>query len=121
MQSTPQMWMPFSSSHGTRSGCAPGWRWIDGIDYTFDDANRPAFIEAIRRYYPDLDETRLQPGYTGIRPKLGDASQANADFRVMGPRDHGEAGVVHLLGIESPGLTASLALAEDVAAMLGKP
>jgi L-2-hydroxyglutarate oxidase LhgO len=90
--------------------------WIDGVDYRFDDRNRERFIAAIRRYYPDLDETRLQPGYTGIRPKISAPNEPAADFRILGPRDHGVPGLVHLFGIESPGLTASLAIAEEVVA-----
>ena len=90
--------------------------WIDGVDYAFDDRNRARFITAIRRYYPALDETRLQPGYTGIRPKISGPTEAAADFLIAGPEQHGVPGLVHLLGVESPGLTASLALADDVLA-----
>ena len=92
--------------------------WLDGIDYTFDERNRSAFVAAIRRYYPDLDELRLQPGYTGIRPKIAGRENPAADFLLLGPAKHGVHGMVHLLGIESPGLTASLAIGEDVVAML---
>jgi L-2-hydroxyglutarate oxidase LhgO len=88
--------------------------WIDGIDYRFDDRNRDRFITAIRRYYPDLDADRLQPGYTGIRPKISGPTEPSADFLIAGPEAHGVAGLIHLLGIESPGLTASLALADEV-------
>jgi L-2-hydroxyglutarate oxidase LhgO len=88
--------------------------WIDAVDYRFDERNRERFVSAIRRYYPALDEGRLQPGYTGIRPKISGAAEAAADFLVAGPKRHGVAGLIHLLGIESPGLTASLALADDV-------
>ena len=88
--------------------------WINGVDYTFDERNRARFVTAIRRYYPALDEARLQPGYTGIRPKISGPAEAAADFLIAGPERHGVAGLVHLLGVESPGLTASLALAEDV-------
>ena len=92
--------------------------WIDGVDYAFDERNRAAFIAAIRRYYPDLDEARLQPGYTGIRPKIAGRENPTSDFLLLGPADHGVNGIVHLLGIESPGLTASLAIAERVVRML---
>jgi len=91
--------------------------WIDSVDYRFDDRNRARFVAAIRRYYPDLDEARLQAGYTGIRPKISAPNEPAADFRISGPRDHGVPGLVHLLGIESPGLTASLAIAEEVRAI----
>jgi len=92
--------------------------WIDGVDYTFDDRNRARFVAAIRRYYPALDEARLQPGYTGIRPKISGPTEPAADFLIAGPEQHGIAGLVHLLGVESPGLTASLALADDVLALV---
>ncbi len=90
--------------------------WIDAIDYRFDERNRARFVAAIRRYYPDLDDTRLQPGYTGIRPKISGPAEAAADFRISSPDEHGTDGLIHLFGIESPGLTASLAIAEEVAA-----
>lgn len=91
----------------------PDVRWIDRIDYTFDDSLRAEFVDAIRAYYPNLDATRLQPGYTGIRPKIVGQGEA-ADFLIRGPSDHGVAGRIDLLGIESPGLTSSLAIAEQV-------
>ena len=92
--------------------------WQDDEDYGFDGVNFGAFVKAIRRYYPGLDETRLNPGYTGIRPKLAPAGEPAADFVIEGPQDHGVAGLVNLLGIESPGLTSSLAIAEQVAGIL---
>lgn len=95
----------------------PDVRWVDDVDYTFDDSKREEFIDAIRAYYPGLDEARLQPGYTGIRPKIAGAG-VSSDFLIRGPQDHGVAGRVDLLGIESPGLTASLAIAEDVGEVL---
>jgi len=100
---------------GGQAKFGPDVRWIDAPDYTFDDSRRESFVAAIRQYYPALDETRLVPGYTGIRPKLGDAGSPAGDFVILGPAQHGVAGVVHLLGIESPGLTAALAIAERVA------
>lgn len=100
---------------GGQAKFGPDVSWIDSIDYTFDDSRRAAFIDAIRRYYPGIDPARLTPGYTGIRPKIVDSSGAAADFLILGPREHGVAGIVHLLGIESPGLTASLAIANAVA------
>lgn len=96
----------------------PDVRWIDRICYDFDDSERPRFEAAIRHYFPGLDPARLRPGYTGIRPKLGAAGAPAADFRIDGPAEHGVPGLVNLLGIESPGLTSSLALAEEVAAIL---
>ena len=73
---------------------------------------------AIRRYWPGLPDGALEPGYAGIRPKISGPGEPAADFVLQGPRAHGVAGLVHLYGIESPGLTASLALADDVAAQL---
>lgn len=96
----------------------PDVHWVDTIDYDFDAAPIPAVLETIRSYYPDLDEGRVQPGYTGIRPKLSGPGEAPADFAISGPADHGVAGLVNLFGIESPGLTACLAIADHVAALL---
>jgi len=90
----------------------PDIRWLDGVDYEFDDSRRDEFVAAIRRYFPSLDESKLQPGYTGIRPKLALAEGQTDDFVIRAPDDHGVAGLINLLGIESPGLTASLAIAE---------
>ena len=97
----------------------PDVQWIDREDYTFDTANFVAFVRAIRAYYPDLDVTRLHPSYTGIRPKIAPQDVAFSDFVIDGPRQHGVQGFVNLRGIESPGLTASLAIADYVAAIMG--
>lgn len=97
----------------------PDVQWIDDIDYRFNPAVRHKFAAAIRRYYPDLDEARLRESYTGIRPKLSGPGEPAADFLVQGPAGHGVPGLVNLYGIESPGLTASLALAELVAVEVG--
>lgn len=97
----------------------PDFSWIDSIDYRFDDSRTQAFYEAIRRYYPGLQDGALQPGYTGIRPKIHGPGEPASDFVIQGPRDHGVAGLVNLYGIESPGLTSSLAIADYVAELLG--
>lgn len=96
----------------------PDVRWVDEVDYSFDDSRRDEFISAIRRYYPALDETRLQPAYTGIRPKIVGPGARAADFVLQGPADHGVPGLVNLYGIESPGITASLAIADAVVGLL---
>ncbi|MEO8006235.1 MAG: NAD(P)/FAD-dependent oxidoreductase [Betaproteobacteria bacterium] len=96
----------------------PDVSWVDGVDYTFDDAREPLFYEAIRKYYPGLKDGQLQPGYTGIRPKVSSPKEPAADFMIQGPKEHGVAGLVNLYGIESPGLTASLAIAEHVKQLL---
>ena len=75
---------------------------------------RASFYAAVRRYWPDLKDGALQPGYAGIRPKIVPPSVAKQDFVVQGTKVHGVPGLIHLFGIESPGLTASLALAEHV-------
>jgi L-2-hydroxyglutarate oxidase LhgO len=96
----------------------PDVEWIDTVDYRFDESHLDAFVVAIRRYFPNLDPARLHPGYTGIRPKISGPGEAAADFRIDGPRQHRVEGFVSLMGIESPGLTASLAIAREVAAHL---
>jgi len=99
---------------GGRAKFGPDVQWIDTIDYTFDDTRRARFCEAIERYYPELDASRLQPDYTGIRPKICGPGEPAADFRIDGPEVHGVPGLVNLMGIESPGLTAALAIGEHV-------
>lgn len=91
----------------------PDVAWIDDIDYTFDATSAARFYPAIRAYFPTLEEGALLEGYTGIRPKIAGPGQAAADFVVQGPEVHGLP-LVNLYGIESPGLTASLALADLV-------
>lgn len=102
---------------GVRFG--PDVAWVDAVDYSLDGSRREAFAAAIRRYWPELDDARLQPGYTGIRSKLAGPGEPAADFCIQGPDAHGWPGLVNLYGIESPGLTASLAIADAVAALLG--
>jgi L-2-hydroxyglutarate oxidase LhgO len=100
----------------------PDTEWVDRPDdYDVDPARAAVFYAAVRAYWPDLPDGALLPGYAGIRPKLGPAGTAAADFVVQGPADHGVPGLVNLFGIESPGLTASWALAEEVARALGLP
>lgn len=98
----------------------PDIEWVGEVDYTFDHSREPLFYEAIRRYYPNLKEGMLQPGYTGIRPKISAKGEPPADFRIDGPEVHGVPGLVNLFGIESPGLTASLAIAREVGQRLGR-
>ncbi len=95
----------------------PDVSWVDAVDYAFDEARAPAFYDSIRRYYPALRDGQLEPGYTGIRAKLGPAGSPVQDFVIEGPDAHGVPGLVALYGIESPGLTAALALAERVATL----
>ncbi|MCL4778585.1 MAG: NAD(P)/FAD-dependent oxidoreductase [Gammaproteobacteria bacterium] len=98
----------------------PDLQWIASVDYSFDPHRREDFVTAIRRYYPGLDAARLQPGHTGIRPKLSGPGEPAADFMVQGEGAHGVPGLVNLYGIDSPGLTASLAMADHVAGLLDR-
>ena len=92
----------------------PDVEWVDTIDYSVDPHRSASFYAAVRRYWPGLKDGALKPGYCGIRPKLAPHGADPADFRVQGPQSHGVPGIVHLFGIESPGLTASMALADLV-------
>jgi len=96
----------------------PDVEWIDGLDHTVDPRRADAFYAEIRRYWPALEDGALQPAYAGIRPKIAGPGELAADFWIEGPRGHGVTGLVNLFGIESPGLTASLAIADRVVAML---
>ncbi|WP_181698974.1 NAD(P)/FAD-dependent oxidoreductase [Chthonobacter albigriseus] len=102
-----------------RARFGPDVEWIDGIDYTFNESRVASFYEAIRSYWPGLADGRLMPGYTGIRPKISGPKDPAADFLIQGPATHGIEGLVHLYGIESPGLTSSLAIADVVADEIG--
>ena len=109
---------------GGQAKFGPDFEWLDttdpqALDYTVDPARAAAFEAAIRRYWPGLPDGALQPAYSGVRPKIHGPGEAAPDFRIDGPAQHGLPGIVNLLGIESPGLTASLALAEEVLARLG--
>ncbi|MES2196889.1 MAG: NAD(P)/FAD-dependent oxidoreductase [Pseudomonadota bacterium] len=92
----------------------PDVEWIDSIDYAVDPARAERFYPAIRRYWPTLPDGALMPSYSGIRPKIVPPAVAVQDFLIQGPRDHGVAGLINLFGIESPGLTSSLAIADHV-------
>lgn len=105
---------------GGRCKFGPDFAWIDRIDYTFNTQRGNAFYEAIRRYYPGLKDGALQPGYTGIRPKIHGPGTEAPDFMIQGPKDHAVKGLVNLYGIESPGLTSSLAIADYVAELLDR-
>jgi len=92
----------------------PDVQWVDGYDYAVDPARANAFYPAIRTYWPGLPDGTLVPDYSGIRPKLTGPGEPAADFLIDAPADHGVPRLVHLFGIESPGLTSSLSLAEEV-------
>ncbi|MBK1852188.1 NAD(P)/FAD-dependent oxidoreductase [Marinobacter sp. 1-4A] len=92
----------------------PDVEWIEREDYGVDPERAHSFVRGIRQWWPGLDPERLQPAYAGIRPKLKDAEGGFFDFRIDGPNEHGVSGLVNLFGIESPGLTSCLAIAELV-------
>jgi len=100
---------------GKRVRFGPDVEWIDRLDYSVNAARAPLFYDAIRRYWPGLADGALMPDYTGIRPKLHGPGEPQPDFRIESQADHGLAGLVNLLGIESPGLTSALAIGDYAA------
>lgn len=103
---------------GGRVKFGPDFEWIDRVDYQFDQTREASFYKAIRHYYPGLQDGTLQPGYTGIRPRITGPGEPVQDFTFHNHRVHGVKGLVALYGIESPGLTSSLAIADHVAKLL---
>jgi L-2-hydroxyglutarate oxidase LhgO len=99
---------------GGQARFGPDVEWIDAIDYAVDPHRADSFYAAVRKYWPALKDGALQPGYAGIRPKIVPKGAPAQDFMVQGPQTHGVPGLVNLFGIESPGLTAALAIAEHV-------
>ncbi len=99
---------------GGQARFGPSFEWVDALDYTVDPAGAEGFYAEVRRYWPGLPDGVLQPGYAGIRPKISGPGEPAADFRIDGPALHGVPGLVNLFGIESPGLTSSLAIAQRV-------
>lgn len=98
----------------------PDVEWVDTPEYHVDAGRAAAFAAAVQTWWPELEEGRLVPAYAGVRPKLHGPGEPAADFRIDGPAAHGVPGLVNLFGIESPGLTASLAIAERVAAIVAE-
>ncbi len=101
-----------------RARFGPDVQWVQTRDYNVDPARGECFYGAVRQYWPDLPDGALEPAYAGMRPKISGPGEPNADFRIEGPAAHGVRSLVNLFGIESPGLTASLAIADTVAAMV---
>jgi L-2-hydroxyglutarate oxidase LhgO len=99
---------------GGQARFGPDVEWVDRATYDVDPRRADVFYAAVRRYWPDLPDGALLPGYAGVRPKISGPGEPAQDFMVQGFRTHGVPGLVNLFGIESPGLTASLALAEHV-------
>jgi L-2-hydroxyglutarate oxidase LhgO len=100
---------------GKRVRFGPDVEWIEHVDYSVNAARAPLFYEAIRRYWPRLADGALSPDYTGIRPKLHGPGEPQPDFRIESAAEHGLPGLVNLLGIESPGLTSSMAIGDYAA------
>ncbi|MEB2401420.1 MAG: NAD(P)/FAD-dependent oxidoreductase [Alcaligenaceae bacterium] len=98
---------------GGQAKFGPDTEWVDGEDYTLDPGRAEVFYGAVRSYWPDLPDGALNPGYTGIRPKIVGPDAPAADFVIAGPATHGVPNLVNLFGIESPGLTACLAIARE--------
>ena len=127
--------MPSSAGLGTHltldlAGAArfgPDVQWLPQgtdplvLDYTVDPERARLMESDIRRYWPDLPPDALQPAYSGVRPKICGPGEPSADFCISGPSEHGLPGLVNLFGIESPGLTASLCLADEVLNLLTGP
>lgn len=103
---------------GGQARFGPDVEWIDNIDYAVDPRRADGFYAQIRKYWSDLPDNALQPAYCGIRPKITDRRAASADFLIQGPDTHGVPGLISLFGIESPGLTSCLPIAEHVCALL---
>ncbi|MEW6694126.1 L-2-hydroxyglutarate oxidase LhgO [Tepidimonas thermarum] len=108
---------------GGQARFGPDLEWLDAdspqqLDYAVDARRAAVFYGAIRRYWPGLPDGALQPAYSGVRPKIHGPGEPAPDFRLEGPAEHGWAGLVHLLGFESPGLTSALAVGEAVAGAL---
>lgn len=98
----------------------PDVEWVDQVDFRVDPLRAEGFYQAIRRYWPTLSNDSLQPAYSGIRPKITGPTEPAADFIISDPHTHGVPGLVNLFGIESPGLTSCLALAERVAQAIAR-
>ena len=108
---------------GNAARFGPNVEWLEtddpaAIDYAVSPGLPQLFAPRIAAYWPEITPEMLTPGYSGVRPKLGGPKNSHADFRIDGPKTHGLPGLVNLFGIESPGLTASLAIADTVKEML---
>jgi len=103
---------------GGRARFGPDLEWVDDIDYDVDPQGSASFYDEVRKYWPGLPDNSLSPAYAGIRPKVQGPGNAPRDFCIQGADVHGVPGLVNLFGIESPGLTACMAIAEYVYRML---
>ena len=105
---------------GGQARFGPDVEWIDGIDYAVDPRRSDSFYDAVRRYWPALKDGALQPGYAGIRPKIVPKGAPGQDFVIQDDGAHGIPALVNLFGIESPGLTAAMAIGAHVAAAVAR-
>lgn len=99
----------------------PDVEWVETPDYTVDPHRADGFYAEVRKYWPELPDHSLVPAYCGIRPKISGRDAPNADFLIQGPESHSVPGLINLFGIESPGLTACLSIADQVCRQLGLP
>ena len=100
---------------GGQARFGPDVEWVAHEDYAVDPHRAEGFYAEVRKYWPELPDDALQPAYAGIRPKLHGPGEPAPDFLIQREAAHGQPGLVHLFGIESPGLTACLTLAEEAA------
>ena len=103
---------------GGQAKFGPDTEWVDRVNYDIDPSRCEGFYEAVRTYWPGMRDGTLSPGYTGIRPKISGPHEPAADFVISGPVSHGVPGLVNLFGIDSPGLTSSLAIAQETLSLL---
>jgi L-2-hydroxyglutarate oxidase LhgO len=96
----------------------PDLTWVDAVDFSFDELLKEKFVKSIHCYWPDMEPSKLQPDYVGIRPKIQNATDQMKDFSILGPHEHGVKGLVNLQGIESPGVTSSLAIGKYIASLI---
>ena len=106
----------FDLAGGMRFG--PDVEFINQIDYSFDESLKSKFIESISQYWPEINSTKLHPDYTGIRPKITKPNEKMKDFSIQTSADHRIKNLINLQGIESPGLTSSLAIGKFVTNLL---
>jgi L-2-hydroxyglutarate oxidase LhgO len=118
LPTTASLGLHYSIDLGGQARFGPDVEWIDSIDYEVDANRAGEFESSIRRYFPALTSGALSPGYAGVRPKIVGPGEPPGDFEVHGSQTHGIAGLVNLFGIESPGLTSSLAIGRHVAALV---
>ncbi len=118
MPTAASLGMHYTLDMGGQARFGPDVEWIDKIDYSVDPERAADFVRAIKRYWPNIANNSIRPGYSGIRPKLQAPGEEARDFLIQDYNIHGIKGLVNLFGIESPGLTSSLAIAEHVSKMV---